>query len=408
MRELTLGSENFHDWETDELQATFGSRTALLKAIIMNAFYEGAPDETRTLREFWYEAVKIPLINYEPEKAAAPNWNRKASQALSAVLSDMVLEGELEYKDLGIVDDTRAHTDADGPFDEVVVFVEDHASYNKISCVAESYRIWMIEGAGYEATALLEKLIDLFQENDIDHEEVEFLVLGMTDYDAFGYKIFEDLVRRMRQLGMTVEEHRVGIMPGDVPTSDLHKLKFPIPVKCDYDREWVRKHGIGGPYGLELQAVDGERRRDVLIAALEEYCPEKKLYDWLKEDSWKSLPFYTRLRVQEKFLGNIPAQMEQKVQELMDEERLTDTRGELGTGTVQRRAREGFGSFMMSLGSLPTRSLEFIMSNCVEKYEIVEGKLELTWKEGEAPDMSEEDEEDDEDENEEEDEDDDL
>jgi len=388
MRELEDGSEDFHTWDTAELQEQFPSRTAFLKAIILNENAAGAPSEDRTLREFWYEVVKIPLLRFEPEKSKRAGWwNRKASQALSAVLSEMVLDGELRYSDLGIVDDTRNHVDANGPFEEVIVFVEDHASFNKIQAVADAYRIWMIEGSGFEATALLEKLIGLLEIEGVDLLDTRFLVLGMTDYDAFGFKIFEDLCRRMEQLGMDIESERVGILPRDVETGRLDVLKFPIPVKCDYDNEWVERYGIGGPYGLELQAVGGERRRQVLAAALERHCPEKKLYDWLREQSWNELPMLVKWQFEAVFLGDIPDQFEQKAKELQDDGTIDDTRKDISNGTLRRRAEKALGAFDMSLMRLPTDTFNYIIDNCVEKYEIVDGVLVLTWKDGEAPDM---------------------
>lgn len=376
---------NFHSMDTDQLKGSFKSRAELIRAILRAEVEKGRPSELRTLRELWYEAVKIPLMRFEPDKSSKGGWGRKASQALSAVLSEMVLSGELKYRDIGIQDQSRAHIDGEQPFDEVIVFVEDHATFDKLRDVARAYRITMIEGQGFEATALIEKL----QTIDYFWRRKRYLLLAMTDYDAFGFKILDDLTRRMRELGFDVTSERVGITPEDVPEEDLDSLKFPIPLNCPYDEEWADDYGIDGAFGLELQAVDGARRREILIQALEQHCPEGELYQYLRAESWAWIPEEAVEVLVERIMGTVKEQVETKVRQLQSDRRLRDDRSDLSDGTVQRWAKSG-GRFHQKTGHLPGTAVDLVM-DLLEDISFDGHRLSIEWQEGEDPDEEDDD-----------------
>jgi len=375
---------NFLKMSTEKLQIEFKSRAELLRALIQNETTK-TYTEDRTLREMWYQAIKIPLMRYEPDKSRQPNWGRKASQALSAVLSDMVLSGELKYRDVGIKDKSRDHVDATGPFDDVIIFVEDNATFVKVKTVAEAYRCWAIEGQGFEATALIEKLIGMLElRHGSEWSYKRYLLIGLTDYDAYGFKILEDLERRMTTLGVSIRARRAGICPSDVPLEDLDSLKFSIPVNCPYDEAWVEEHGIDGAYGLELQAVDSLRRKELLIKVLEEECPERSLYEWLKQSSWKDLPYWSMDAVTIQLMGTIKSEIYDKVEQLQKDGRWSDDRGLLSSGTVQRRAKTT-GVFSHSLSDHPERVVKHILSAYVDDLCWDGSELSIVWSEGEDP-----------------------
>jgi hypothetical protein len=395
--QLCWGQINFLKYQTEDLRAIFGTnRSELIRSIIRNEKDKGRPAEERTLRELWYDAVKIPLMRLEPdkrEKYGEGKWGRKASQALSAVLSDMVLAGELRYRDIGIRDASRLHTNGEKPFDEVIVFVEDNATFQKVKSVAKAYRITMIEGKGFEATALIEKL----QRIDPFWRDKRYRLVAMTDYDAYGHKILEDLISRMQQLGFrlshnTVEEVRIGIMPEDIDEDLLMEKRFEIPVENDYDQDWVDQYGIDGAYGLELQAAEGPKRREILIQALEAICPEKTLYDHLREESWGWIPDEGADELVERVMGTVKRQVADKIEQLQESGRLEDDRADLPDGTVQKKA-ENFGYFIQDTGDLPVQAVDLVM-DCLREIEWDGSELYIDWKTGEDPDEDGEDEED--------------
>jgi hypothetical protein len=278
------------------------NRSGLIRTIIraekVHCDKHGKP-EKRTIRDFWYSHIKVPLMRAEGEAARADGWGREASLQLSSVFSKMVLDGELRYIDLNIEDESREISEVSWwkphPFSKVVVYVEKEATFSKLKPVTDTYNIALITGKGYVATAALEGfMLALEQEGAIDEE---YTILLMADYDAYGFKIGKDLQTRFRTLGLKCKVQRCAIYPNQVSKDVLLNKTFPVPVQNPFDKEWCEKYGITssgkignqkdksgniterGTDGIELQALEGSELRAILIEHLKKYAPESEMVD---------------------------------------------------------------------------------------------------------------------------------
>jgi len=276
------------------------NRSALIRAIIKAEYRHckthGKP-ERRTIRDFWYSHIKVPLMRAEGEAAECVGWGREASLQLSSVFSKLVLDGRLRYIDLNIEDKSREISGVKWykphPFSKVVVYVEKESTFDKLKPVTETYNIALVTGKGFVATAALEGMIlELEEQEELKEEHT---ILLMADYDAYGFKIGTDVQTRFRQLGLKCKVKRCAIYPNQVSKDVLLNKTFPIPLQNPYDKEWCEKYGITktgklghqrdksgniterGEFGIELQALEGSDLRKLLIEQLKKYAPESEM-----------------------------------------------------------------------------------------------------------------------------------
>ena len=234
-----------------------------------------------SLRGFWYNPVKPIVETAFPEKLDDPNYKfgRRMSQYLSDVLSELVQEGELTYRDLNILDDSRQralHTDSIE--DDKILFVEKDAAYRKLKPLAEVYELSVVSGSGWQATALIE---DLAHALDADRAYQLYLV---SDYDPTGFRIVEDFGARAARLGIEIETiERVAIAPEQVSENERRTQRFAPPIENEYDERWMQEYGIDERYGLEIEAVGGLETggcalRAVVVEALRPHIRERRRY----------------------------------------------------------------------------------------------------------------------------------
>jgi hypothetical protein len=222
-------------------------------------------ENSQSLRGLWYSGPKQVY-----QRFFAGKWNddesynkpatRRFSQTLSEVTSDMVKNGEVSYRDLNIVDDSRDRlvaSDSDVESDKIL-FVEKEAKYRQLLPLAEIFELTLVSGGGWQATALIEDLRNILD------DDTTYKIFVLTDYDPTGYSIARDFEERAETLGIPVDEVvRVGIEPGQVDAETIENEAFEVPVESDADQEWLDRHGLtddaGRPrYGLELEAI-GDR-----------------------------------------------------------------------------------------------------------------------------------------------------
>jgi len=143
------------------------------------------------------------------------------------------------------------------------------------------------EGSGFAATSAIEKLLDIIAEHNENNEGEDRLykIIVLSDFDSYGYQIVEDLGNRAKQLGLNCEIIRAGVEPSQFDPTVIDTMKYPVAVKTNYDRKWIATHAIDGRYGLELDAMENEELRKILTDALEKHCPEKVLFDAIREDT---------------------------------------------------------------------------------------------------------------------------
>jgi len=214
----------------------------------------GGRENAGSLRDFWYNPTKAILEAAFPnwgDGAGTSDWNRHMTKRLSGAVSDKVKDGELTYRDLNILDDSRDRRIATRDLEnDKILFVEKSAAYRKLEPLAKVYDITLVEGSGWSATALIE---DLSNQLDPD-QSYTFWVLG--DYDPVGFGIVSDFIERAGNMGIDVDEdasRRIGIRPDQVGDDVLKKQKF-TPGGSG-NQEWFDEYAIDGEYGLELEAV---------------------------------------------------------------------------------------------------------------------------------------------------------
>lgn len=255
MRQMT--TEQFQTIDRYQYQGSMSKKRVLRHLVDLAArdlSWQGR-ENAGSLRDFWYNPVKAIMEKAMPDwgdGAGSSDWNREMTKRLSAVVSEKVKAGELTYRDLNILDDSRDRRLATEDLEnDKILFVEKSAAYRKLEPLAEVYDITLVEGSGWQATALIEDLVQ-----QLPHDQTyTFWVLG--DFDPTGFGIVEDFVDRASQMGLSVDRdasRRIGIWPRQVSDDILEEQKF-TPASNGSDADWFRDHAIDGKYGLEIEAV---------------------------------------------------------------------------------------------------------------------------------------------------------
>jgi len=253
----SMTTDDFHGVDRYHYQGSLSKKRViehLVELASAELSWQGRED-AGSLRDFWYNPVKSILEAAFPDwgdGAGSSDWNRNMTKRLSGVVSEKVKEGSMTYRDLNILDDSRDRRIAtDSIENDKILFVEKSAAYRKLKPLAEVYDITLVEGSGWQATALIE---DLVQQLDTS-QTYTFWVLG--DFDPTGFGIVEDFVARANQMGLSVDRdasRRIGIWPRQVDDDILQAQKF-TPASNGSDDDWFRDHAIDGKYGLEIEAV---------------------------------------------------------------------------------------------------------------------------------------------------------
>lgn len=238
-------------------------------------------DNSNSLRDFWYNPSKPVLERAFPDKVDDPDFkfSRRMSQYLSDTMSEMVKDGEVSYRELNILDDSRQRAVNRGTIEEdKILFVEKDAAYRKLKPLEQTYKLSIVSGSGFQATALIE---------DLAHElngATSYKLYVLSDYDPTGFKIVEDFEERAGQLGIQVSDvQRLGIKPSQLDAETIIEQKFSPPINSERDEEWMAQYGIEGEYGLELEAIGdlnnkGPELRRVVVDALKDDIRERERY----------------------------------------------------------------------------------------------------------------------------------
>lgn len=242
-------------------------------------------EDSMSLRGLWYSGVKTALQNAFPNKWNDPEFdaNRRYTQYLSEHLSDMVKDGEVTYRQLNIVDDSRQRDIArDTIEDDKILFVEKEAAYRRLLPIQRVFEISLVSGGGWEATALIEDLANTLESGQ------DYQLFVLSDFDPTGYRIAEDFETRAQTLGVNITDvERIGIEPEQVSDRVREQERFQVPRENDYDERWLREHGIDGRYGLELEAIGdvGEGGRPLREIIVEAMRPHLRFRDRQKADA---------------------------------------------------------------------------------------------------------------------------
>lgn len=274
------------------------NRSKLLKACIWSEHgrCKSRNVETRNLRDVWYifkpvlmraENVSIETMDEDKFKV----WDRQVYQQLSAKLSEMVLEGQMKYSDLKIIDIKRKYKFAStwGYTDYCtnIVIVEKDGTFLYIENFNKLYNISIMSASGFCSTSLIEKLLETLDKNK------RYKIFVLSDFDPYGYRIQEDFISRSQILGLTCELIRIGIEPDQVEKYyDLQGKIYPVSTPDDYAKNWVEEHGLfDGSYGLEIQALEeGEQIREIVANCLEEHLDTVDIFRHYQAESLETIP----------------------------------------------------------------------------------------------------------------------
>lgn len=270
----------------------------------------GDPREERTMRGLWYDIVK-PLLSQ------AGILNNKTSGGkdipwagnLSKYLAELVRAGETSYEELGIVDGSRQRQPAQAlatqlidvqmvgaHFPWIILFTEKDTIWGVLESLADLYGVSAISGGGEPSNACTENTVreiirsDTFQENQPE----DLIILSLTDYDPFGYKIaqaqFDQVLEAAggvtpKELGQLkhVRHTRLGLTP-DQLTPAQRQAKSYEPKDTGL-AEWFAKYGgvDGEPLGLELDALPLSQLRRMFAEGIERVIDLEKRRQDLRE-----------------------------------------------------------------------------------------------------------------------------
>ena len=246
-------------------------------------------ENTRGVREFWYNPIKPILYNVIGEEADV---GRKYDQFDSA-LSTMVKKGIVTYRQLGIVDyrtmrDLYETIDRAECWNNVILFVEKDSAYVHLRPLKDLLNITILSGGGVSKTACAE---DMKSKLDL----TEYTIFAVTDYDPWGFFIGEEVAEKFKILGLPIKARRIGINPDQLEGEILKSQQYPVKLD-DKAKEWCPKYGLSGSlgedrYGIEIEAISGQaggaqKLREIVLTGLFEHLDEDDRLNEIRTPMW--------------------------------------------------------------------------------------------------------------------------
>lgn len=303
-------------------------RSALLKALIFawkDHFQNSAEihfvvEDKRGCRELWY-VLKPVVAAGDPEWINSPEKGKKGGPPdyFETILANEIENTGLLYSDLGILDYRtmrRMWEDCKRAncWSNVVLFVEKDSVAIHLIALAKLLNVTLISGGGWSHKAGVEATMDELTAKGIK----SIVVFGLTDYDNFGFAIFERFLRTCeKKYGLEIiEYHRIGVNPEHLSAERIKVARYPLKrnVKCTFigvhdkkvccDSEvWLEKYGItedgkigDGDYGLEIEAVSGQDNghqiiREIMAQEILSFLQEQDRINEITDEKWTRAPF---------------------------------------------------------------------------------------------------------------------
>lgn len=275
-------------------------------------------DETRGVREFWYNPIKPIVLRLFPDVNEAEG-NARKYKHFDQILSELTKRGTITYRSLGIVDyrtmrELFESIDRANCWSNVILFVEKDSVYVHLRPLKDLLNITIISGGGWSKTGAAEALIA-----NLDKSK-EYEVYIVSDHDPHGYEIGEEAVEKLKTLGLPVKAyHRIGISPDQMSKDIRDSQKYPVKMTLKSAPQWCEEHGLEGPYqkiyntvtksgvktkelvyegtkcyGLEIEALSGQpggskMLRSIVLEALLKHLDENDRTDELLTDRWENI-----------------------------------------------------------------------------------------------------------------------
>lgn len=284
-----------------------GKQTSvLMRTIILNERDFLSVTYERSLRGFWYSTVKPTLdklgllTEEDQEEEKLSKWDAE----LSRYMAELVRLGELSYKDLNIVDNSRQREAPSesyrttsirsygykvqiAPYSNIIICTEKDTAYSIIRDLSSFFGCSCISGKGQNSLGAMEDLLRQIKERAGDSKPI--YILTMTDYDPAGYYIadtFKNQVEDLRlilKLKSEVYINRIGITPDQLSRAEVEANKY-SPKKANIEKWLEMTGGINGePKGLELDAFSPDRIRELFIESIKPYIDPDLYAKFIRE-----------------------------------------------------------------------------------------------------------------------------
>jgi hypothetical protein len=108
----------------------------------------------------------------------------------------------------------------------IILFVENDSAYVHLRVLAKLLNITLISGGGWSHAAGIEAMLRELKEKGI----TDVVVFAVTDFDPFGFAIFQEFISKCETLGLHIigKPHRIGINPEHATPEILQIQKYPI------------------------------------------------------------------------------------------------------------------------------------------------------------------------------------
>jgi hypothetical protein len=274
------------------------SDAAIIRSLIcaeIEYIRKGGERDIRTLRGFWYAGIKsalsrIGLLNKKTSKGNPKDW----ASDLSAELEDLVSAGHTSYEEMQIIDGSRqrspavsittpvVNTQLVGPhYPWVIIFTEKDTIWPVLKSVAQLYGISVISGGGEPAASCTEDILKQIVRSKAfkEHSPEKLYLLGLSDYDPYGYHIFNAQLEQIMRLfprheieyDIKISHYRIGVNPTQIPPEEMD-LKTYAPKSAGLEKWFKQTGGVNGkPLGIELDVRPITQMRQMLAEAIE-YC----------------------------------------------------------------------------------------------------------------------------------------
>lgn len=305
-------NKNVKSMTAQELRAIFNNgdvdNSYLMRSIIMSEKNFPSVNYERSLRSLWYSIVKPTLdkLGKLSKEDQTEEGLTKWDATLSRYVADLLRRGELTYKQLHILDNSRQRANPRtqymnvnsqvfgykvniAPYSNIIIATEKDTVYNIISAIAELFGCSCISCKGQNSLGAMEDLVRKIVSAQYSSLEAIY-ILTMTDYDPAGYYIAEaletqvcDILYALGRSNVGVTITRVGITPDQLDDEMVEANKYsPKPANLE---KWLdRTDGINGePYGLELDALEPVEIRRIFVDHLIDLVDSSVYQGFIKE-----------------------------------------------------------------------------------------------------------------------------
>lgn len=312
--------------EAEELKKAFGGlkNSELMRSIIMNEKQYCTCTHPRSQRNFWYSVVK-PCLDKLGKLSVDDDREEKLTkwdQKLSKYLSEMVSEGHLTYQDIMIFDESRNYSVpiyTFNPYSNIIVACEKDTTYSIVRDISSLLGCSCISSKGLCSLGTMEQLIRKIQWSK-GESLTEIILLILSDYDPMGYQIADTLAEQakiiLHVLGSSciVNAKRIGIVPEQLTEDEVRNNMY-TPKEKGMDWWMKLTGGINGlRKGLELDALDQERTREMFADALLPYIDNKEYYEYGKATFLRGKIYQETQKYTNRIVEKIYDQIEDKVE----------------------------------------------------------------------------------------------